>query len=44
MDDFVGKKMMIFLNKVKILLRNQNLKKNFRLRRHLRRPAGFIRV
>ena len=43
MDDFFGQKMMIFLKKVKIRLRNQNLKKKFRLRRQLRRPAGFIR-
>ena len=41
MDDFVGQKMMIFLKKVKIRLRNQNLKKKFRLRRHFRRQAGI---
>ena len=41
MDDFVGQKMMIFLKKVEIRLRNQNLKKKFRLRRYFRRQAGI---
>ena len=41
MDDFFGQRILIFMRKVKIRLRNQNLKKKFRLRRYLRIPAGF---
>ena len=44
MDDFFGQKMVIFLKKVKIRLRTQNLKKKFRLRRHFKDTRGFLRV
>ena len=41
MDDIFGQKIINFLKKVKIRLRKQNPKKNFRLRRYLRIPMGF---
>ena len=44
MDDFFDKKMMMFMKKMKIRLRNQNLKKKNRLRRYFGTPVGLLTI
>ena len=44
MDDFFDIKMMMFMKKMKIRLRNQNLKKKNRLRRYFGTPEGFYKI
>ena len=44
MDDFFGQKMMIFLKKVKIRLRNQNLKKKISPAAPIEETSGFYKI